>query len=142
MGDLNLRQIGIDLFERWTAMWNLNLDLAEEIMAPRFTLHYTQAGAEVFDDLHHPQELAGIIKVWHEKKPGIKFKSEGEAVIDLSLDGGSLTGFVARPYFVCFVSEQNQLVARSGTDILKITDGRISEVWSVSSGANGRTFYR
>ena len=142
MSDLNLHQKGIDLFERWTAMWNLNLDLAEEIMAPRFTLHYAQTGAEVFDDLHQPQDLADIINVWHQKRPGIRFKSEGEAVVDLSLDGDSLRGLVARPYFVSFLGEQNQLIARSGTDILKITDGRISEVWSVSSGASGRTFYR
>ncbi|PZS09712.1 MAG: hypothetical protein DLM55_05825 [Acidimicrobiales bacterium] len=32
-------------------------------------------------------------------------------------------------------------IARSGIDILKVIGGLITEVWSVSGGVGGRTFY-
>jgi hypothetical protein len=137
-----MRQFGIEVFDRWTAMWNLDLDLAEKIMAPEFTLRYAQAGAEAFDDIHTPRQLADIIAAWHKSRPGLRFNAEGEAVADLALVDGALTGLVARPYFVSFTDEGGQPVARSGTDILRVNGGLISEVWSVSSGAGGRTFYR
>ena len=142
MTDQSLRLAGVAIFDRWTALWNHDLHLAEEIMAPWFTLRYAQANGELFDPIHRPSELASMIDSWHEKRPGIVFRAEGEAVVDLTLVGQTLVGLVARPYFVSFNGEDAQPVARSGTDILKITDGLIAEVWSVSSGAAGRTFYR
>lgn len=39
----DLRSFGVDLFDRWTAMWNGDLAVASQIMAPDFTLRYAQA---------------------------------------------------------------------------------------------------
>ncbi|MDH6128109.1 hypothetical protein P3T39_005092 [Kitasatospora sp. GP82] len=57
MSGNDTRQVGIHLFDQWTAMWNLNLDLAEKIMAPEFTLRYAQAGA---DGAHGTRSAAAL----------------------------------------------------------------------------------
>ncbi|MFG2974985.1 nuclear transport factor 2 family protein [Streptomyces sp. NPDC048331] len=142
MGDNDVRRSGIDVYDRWTAMWNGDLDLAEKIMAPEFVLRYAQAGTEAFDDVRTPRQLADIIAVWHREHRGLRFVAEGAAVVDLALVDGTPTGLVARPYLASFTGEDSRTVSRSGTDTLRITDGLISEVWSVSSGSAGRTFYR
>ncbi|MFE3859903.1 nuclear transport factor 2 family protein [Streptomyces goshikiensis] len=142
MSDNDVRQFGIHVYDQWTAMWNGDLDLAEKIMAPEFVLRYAQAGTEAFDDVRTPQQLADIIAAWHRGRRGLRFVTEGSAVVDLALVDGTPTGLVARPYLATVPDEDGRPVARSGTDTLRITGGLISEVWSVSSGTAGRTFYR
>jgi hypothetical protein len=137
----NLRQIGIQIFDQWTDLWNLNLALSEEILAPRLSLHYAQADTEAFDKIKTPSQLSEMIAFWHKKRSGIIFKTEGEPVIDLIENDKGIFGLVARPYHVSFINEDRSRIGRSGTDILKIVNGKIHEVWSVSSGALGRTFY-
>ncbi|MFJ3728178.1 hypothetical protein ACIPYQ_37205 [Streptomyces sp. NPDC090045] len=60
--------------------------------------------------------------------------------MDLELVDGTPTGLVARPYLASVTDEDAHIIARSGTDTLRITNGLISEVSSVSSGPAGRTF--
>jgi hypothetical protein len=74
--------------------------------------------------------------------PGIRFSAEGEPAVDLEWSDGGPHGRVARPYLAVFVDSSRQTIARSGIDMLSVQGGRIAEVWSVSSGAAGRTFYR
>ena len=136
----DLRAAGIALFDRWTELWNGNTALASVIMASHFTLHYAQANTEKFDDAHTPEALAALIQSWHEYRPGIRFSAEANCVVDLEQTPAGLRGNVARPYLAAFVDPQGQMVARSGIDLLRVDGGRIVEVWSVSSGAAGRTF--
>jgi hypothetical protein len=138
----NLRAFGVDLFDRWTAMWNGDLAIAPRIMAPEFTLRYAQAGTEMIDGVHTAAALAELVKRWHALRPGIEFTAEGEAAVDLAYVDGQPAGRVARPYLAVFVDAAGQTIARSGIDMFAVRDGRIVEVWSVSSGSAGRTFYR
>ncbi|MFE2323512.1 hypothetical protein ACFXD5_06260 [Streptomyces sp. NPDC059385] len=140
----DLRQFGVEVYDRWTAMWNGDTALAERIMAPRFTLRYTQAGTEAFDDVTTPEQLAATIAAWHGTRTGLRFAAEGLAVVDLEpgAAAASPSGAVARPYLASFTAPDGGVVSRSGTDTLRVVDGLITEVWSVSSGAAGRTFYR
>jgi len=135
-----IRAAGVDLFARWTELWNGNTELAGVIMASRFTLHYAQANTERFDHAHTPEELVALIQGWHGYRPGIRFSAEATCVVDLERDADGLVGSVARPYLASFIDPQGQVVARSGIDLLRVHGGRIVEVWSVSSGAAGRTF--
>ncbi|MEU4208756.1 nuclear transport factor 2 family protein [Streptomyces sp. NPDC026206] len=136
-----MRQFGVELYDRWTALWNGDTGLAAEIMAPEFRLRYAQAGTEAFDDIRHPAQLSAAIAGWHRQRPGLRFTAEGPAVVDIAMpDGAAPQGSVARPYLASFLNESGQTVSRSGTDILTFIGGRITEVWSVSSGAGGRTF--
>ena len=136
---MDLRTQGIRLFDRWTAMWNGELHLAQEIMAPAFRLRYAQPGTEAFDDCTTPEGIASLISRWREARPGMVFSAEGEAAVDLASIEGSVRGLVARPYLAAVHAANGQRIAKSGTDIPRVADGRISEVWSVSAS---RTFYR
>lgn len=138
----DMRQFGIHLFDQWTAMWNGDLGLADQIMASEFRLRYAQAGTDAFDNVRHPQQLADTIATWHQTHPGLSFSAEGEAVVDLALTDGTAMGSVGRPYLASYTGETVQTIARSGIDILKVIGGLITEVWSVSGGVGGRTFYR
>ncbi|MFE3188265.1 hypothetical protein ACFXHA_04600 [Nocardia sp. NPDC059240] len=134
-----MRDYAIDLFERWTAMWNGDLTLAEEIMAAEFTLRYAQPGAEIYDDIHTPAAFAAQIDKFRGEVPGLEYRSQGEPVVEMT---DARTGFIARPYGARIVGADGT-VARdlSGTDILKFENGQIIEVWSVSGGLVGRSFY-
>ncbi|WP_328929789.1 ester cyclase [Streptomyces sp. NBC_00190] len=142
MSDNDVRKLGVRIYDQWTAMWNGDVHLAEEIMAPEFTLRYAQAGTEAFDDARTPAQLADIIAAWRQSRRELRFAAEGVAVVDLALVGGVPAGLVARPYLASYTTEEGQTVARSGTDTLRVSNGFISEVWSVSSGVGGRIFYR
>jgi hypothetical protein len=137
-----LRAFGVGLFDRWTAMWNGDLELAPQILAERFTLRYTQQGSELFDRVHCADDLTLAIRKWHEVRPGIRFAAEGEAAVDLLREADGPVGRVARPYLATFPDPASHTIARSGIDMLRVERGRIVEVWSVSSGPAGRTFYR
>lgn len=122
-------------------MWSGDVDLAEEIMSPEFTLCCAQAGTEAFDDARTPRQLATLIAVRHQSRVGLRFAAEGTAVVDLALVDGAPPGPVARPCGASFAGEDGRTIARSGSDSLRVTSGLMSEVWSLSSGAGGRTLY-
>ncbi|OXR43045.1 hypothetical protein B7C42_04931 [Nocardia cerradoensis] len=132
-----MRAYGIELFDRWTAMWNGELELASRIMAPRFTLRYAQPGAEAYDAIHDPETFARQIAAFRAAAPGQRFETQGEAVVEIDDRG---TGTVARPYGSRRPVADGE-IAVSGTDILRVEDGLIVEVWSVSGGIQGRSYY-
>jgi hypothetical protein len=136
---MDLRPQGIELFDRWTAMWNGELALAARIMAPAFRLRYAQAGSEAFDECTTPDAIAKLIGGFRDARPGLMFSAEGEAVVDLAHGDGGVLGLVARPYLATMPAPNGERTAKSGTDILRVAGGRITEVWSVSAS---RTFYR
>lgn len=133
---------GRQLYLQWTALWNLDLDLASDILAPQFVLRYAQPGTEAMDRATVPVDLVNIVRNWHDKRRNIRFSAVGEAVVDLFADAQSFTGLVAQPYEVSFEIAGSGRVSCGGTDTLRVVRGRISEVWSVSSGPQGRCFYR
>ncbi|MGV9664192.1 nuclear transport factor 2 family protein [Nocardia niigatensis] len=134
-----MRDFAIDLFERWTVMWNGDLALADEIMAPEFTLRYAQPGADAYDDIHDPAAFAALIDKFRAERPGLVFSVQGVPVVEMS---DARTGIIARPYGAR-VTDPDGVVVRdlSGTDILRFANGQIVEVWSVSGGLGGRSFY-
>ncbi|MCU1641250.1 MAG: hypothetical protein JWN03_1525 [Nocardia sp.] len=133
-----MRDFGIELFNRWTIMWNGDLALAQEIMAPEFTLRYAQPGASDYDDIHDPKAFAAQIESFHQQVPGLTFTPQGTPVVEMDDTG---TGIIARPYGAQFDGPEGTRVDVSGTDILRTENGVIVEVWSVSGGLIGRSFY-
>jgi hypothetical protein len=140
--DDELRRAGTAVYDRWTALWNREAADDDDLLAPQLTLRYTQAGSEAFDDIRTPQALRALIDAWHSRRGGtLRFAAEGVPVVDVRPDDGTITGLIARPYLVTHVAEDGTTTERSGVDVLRVEHGQIAEVWSVSSGAAGRTFY-
>ncbi|MFG2005029.1 nuclear transport factor 2 family protein [Spirillospora sp. NPDC048911] len=137
----DVEEFNVRIFELWSALWNGELGLADRIMAPRFRLRYAQPGTDAFDHVRHPRQLAEIIARFREARPGLRFAPDGEAVADVRLAGGVAHGKIAQPYLARFTDEAGHDLRISGIDMLRIEDGLITEVWSVSGGRAGRVFY-
>ncbi|EBU8132113.1 hypothetical protein DLM20_25500, partial [Salmonella enterica subsp. enterica serovar Java] len=73
----------IALFDRWTAMWNGNLDLAPEIMATHFVLRYGQPGTEPMDAVHTPEQLQQLIARWRKMRRDPVFRAEGRPIKEI-----------------------------------------------------------
>ncbi|MFE3446132.1 nuclear transport factor 2 family protein [Nocardia sp. NPDC059180] len=133
-----MRAAGIELFDKWTSMWNGELDLVDEIMAREFTLRYAQPGASDYDDIHGRPAFAAQIARFRKQRPDLRFTPQGTAVVELDAAG---TGLIACPYGAQFTGPHSAVIDVSGNDILRVTSGFITEVWSVSGGVGGRSFY-
>jgi hypothetical protein len=137
----DVREIGVRMIDLWTALWNGDLDVADRIMAPEFRLRYAQPGVDVFDHIRDRPQLTEKIAWWHGYRPGLRFAPEGDAVVDLELRDGVPHGKVATPYLARYTDDAGRELRISGIDMLRIENGRITEVWSVSGGSAGRAFY-
>lgn len=127
---------GIAVYDRWTAMWNGELDPAD-VMADTFVLRYAQVGAEHFNSVTDADHFRDAVRTFRDAKPGIRFAVDGPVVADLDEQG---SGLVARPYLASVPAADGTTTRRtSGTDMLRVVAGQIVEVWSVS--APGATFY-
>jgi hypothetical protein len=137
------QETGVRIFELWSQMWNGEVALADQIMAPRFRLRYAQPapGTDAFDRIQQRPQLAEMIIRFHRDRPGLRFAPDGEAVTELHLIDGLATGKVARPYLAHLTDETGRRLRISGIDMLRLDNGLITEVWSVSGGRGGRTFY-
>jgi len=137
------REAGARIFESWSQMWNGEMALVDQIMAPRFRLRYAQPtpGTEAFDHIRRRPQLADLISRFRQDRSGLRFAPDGEAVTDLDLSDGLATGKVVRPYLARFSDEAGRRLRISGIDMLRLEDGLITEVWSVSGGRHGRAFY-
>ncbi|WP_198347805.1 nuclear transport factor 2 family protein [Nocardia terrae] len=133
-----MRDFGIELFDKWTAMWNRDYDLAEKILAPEFVLRYAQPGASAYDAIRDPKSFVAQIQSFHDEVPGLSFAPDAVPVVEMDETG---TGIVARPYRARITAPDGAITDISGTDILRAENGRIVEVWSVSGGLAGRSFY-
>ncbi|MBE7192638.1 MULTISPECIES: hypothetical protein [Gordonia] len=126
---------GIDLYTRWADLWN-GLITADALMAPRFRLRYAQAGAESINEIDDPATFTDFIGEFRAQRAGIHYTPDDPVLTDMGADG---TGHVCRPYLAVIPATDAEPERRiSGTDILRAENGRIVEVWSVSSP--GRPF--
>jgi SnoaL-like protein len=138
---IDAEEFNVRIFELWSALWNGELRLADRIMAPRFRLRYAQPGTDAYDHVRHPSQLAEVIAQFRAARPGLLFAPDGESVADVHLTDGVARGKIARPYVARFTDETGRESRISGIDMLRIEDGLITEVWSVSGGRAGRAFY-
>ncbi|MGW4355165.1 nuclear transport factor 2 family protein [Nocardia sp. NPDC004582] len=133
-----MRDYAIDLFDRWTQMWNGDLALVDAIMAPEFTLRYAQPGAD-YDSIRDRATFAAAIDTFRAERPGLEFRTQGTPVVEMD---DTRTGIIARPYGARITAADGTIVRDlSGTDILRAENGQIVEVWSASGGPEGRSYY-
>ncbi|MFF3573425.1 hypothetical protein ACFYXQ_37275 [Nocardia jiangxiensis] len=132
-----MRDFAIELFDKWAALWSGDLALGQEILAPKLTLRYAQPGASVYDEIHDPQTFVEQIELFRSERPGLRYAAQGIPVVEID---SARSGLIARPYGARRPGPDGELNL-SGTDILRFEEGEIVEVWSVSGGAQGRSFY-
>lgn len=103
-------------------MWNGDLALVDEILAPDFRIEF---GAVVADpdpsSITTPAGMAAFVGSWRERRGDLRFALQNATLVDE--DGG-----VAFTWSV----ELAGVPRRSGIDLCRLVDGRISRVWSVT----------
>ncbi|MCB5179243.1 nuclear transport factor 2 family protein [Streptomyces antimicrobicus] len=121
------REAGTRLVEGWAALWNGDVALAEQILAPGFRLYFaddfdgTGSGATFGQD-----ELKAFITANSQALTGLTFAADAAPLVDAE-----------RGEMACRWSERHadgdaDVVLKSGIDMFAVTDGRISAVWSLT----------
>jgi hypothetical protein len=120
------RDAGTRLVEGWAALWNGDVALAEQILAPGFRLYF----ADDFDGTgsahtYGQEQLTAFISANTHAITGLTFAAEAAPLVDSE-----------RGEMACRWSESHadgkEVVVKSGIDMFAVTDGRISAVWSLT----------
>ncbi|AYV25160.1 hypothetical protein EES41_00270 [Streptomyces sp. ADI95-16] len=121
------RESGTRLVEGWTALWNGDIALTEQILAPGFRLHF----ADDFDGTGSAKsfgqdELTAFIPANSHALTGLAFAADAAPLIDAE------RGEMACRRIESHADGGGDVVVKSGIDMFAVTDGRISAVWSLT----------
>ena len=117
--------------DRWLSMWNGDLALAWEIIAPELTIHLPQVGMPPESTVHDPQSMAGWIGLFRSSYSSATFACElgpfvdGEHLISRFRFTGVWIG--GRPAIA--TAPPGTEVNFAGVDILRLERGRVAEYW-------------
>ena len=114
----------IKIYEKWTQMWNGNLDLADEILSPTFKAHLTS------DSTPPPAPVIDIpsAKAWINT-----IRSKTDALhYEIVLGPFRDEDFIAA-YWRVTATLGDKKAVKVGTDFLKIKDGKITDCWTMNN---------
>ena len=121
---------GIKLWDRWGALWNGDLGIADEIVAPDFVAHFAPVGpspAEVRGPDGLKGWLGGAVAAFEDHR----FATQVGPLVDGDLVAGRWV-FTAT-YRGGFPGASPEAVGRrveyAGADFLRVEGGRIAEYW-------------
>ncbi|MEV7520404.1 nuclear transport factor 2 family protein [Streptomyces sp. NPDC091371] len=116
------REAGTRLVEGWAALWNGDVALADQILAPGFRLHFADDSAATFGR----DELTAFISANSLAFTGMTFAADAPPLVD------SERGELACRWSERHADDGGDVVVKSGIDMFAVTDGRISAVWSLT----------
>ncbi|GAA2230126.1 nuclear transport factor 2 family protein [Promicromonospora sukumoe] len=115
--------------DAWLTMWNSDGDIARQICADDFRIHFAVTGPDgstPADDIRTAEDFVRYLAWWHEQNPGVVFTRIADAVDG---DHGRLLWDV----------DANGHQA-GGVDVFDFDgDGRVSRVWSVGGQRSMRS---
>lgn len=118
-----------DSLDLWLTMWNTDGDLARQICADDFRIHFAVTepdGSTPADDIRTADDFAQYLGWWHERHAGAVFTSVADAID--GRHGRLLWDLQAGDIHV------------GGVDVFDFTeDGHISRVWSVGGQRSMRS---
>ncbi|MFG2417167.1 hypothetical protein [Streptomyces goshikiensis] len=123
------RESGTRLVEGWTALWNGDIALTEQILAPGFRLHF----ADDFDGTGSAKsfgqdELTAFIPANSHALTGLAWRSPPTQRPLIDAERGEM----ACRWIESHADGGGDVVVKSGIDMFAVTDGRISAVWSLT----------
>jgi hypothetical protein len=123
------REAGTRLVEGWAALWNGDVALADQILAPGFRLYF----ADDFDGTGSAAtfgqaELTAFISANSLALTGMTFAADAPPLVD------SERGEIASRWNEVHRDGDSgkDVVVKSGIDMFAVTDGRITAVWSLT----------
>ncbi|WP_020498714.1 nuclear transport factor 2 family protein [Sciscionella marina] len=118
-----------DSLDLWLTMWNTDGDIARQICAEDFRIHFAVTepdGSTPADDIRTAEDFAQYLHWWHEQNPDVVFTSVADAIDG---DHGRLLWDI-----------QAGDVHAGGVDVFDFAeDGRVCRVWSVGGQRSMRS---
>ena len=121
----DLYRTGLDLWTRWTAMWNERPALALELIAPRFVLHLTLPETTPQDAIIDPQGVERWVIAHRAKFDRLVFHNDCGPFVDVR------AGVVAGPWYADTIVD-GQVRPVCGMDTIAFREGKITEYWTLS----------
>jgi hypothetical protein len=114
------------LYERWGAMWNGNLDIADEIISENFVAHLTA------DSMPPPQEIKNpaTVKLWIGK-----IRSSASSLKYEIIQGPIVQNDIMAVYWLAIAERGDVVVKKVGVDFLRFSDQKITECWTMNNNA-------
>ena len=112
----------IALWDAWTEMWNGATALAEKIATPGFRVHFGTVIPEA-DAIRGPRDLAAFIDGFRAGYESLVYRTDIGPIVD----GGLLSC-----RWVADFTKKGETRRTGGIDILRVEDGIIAEVWSLT----------
>ena len=119
---MNTHDTAVKAWDQWTLMWNGETDLAAEITGDGLRLHFGAVGP--FDDITDGKALGEAVAAFRTGFDSITYRTDVGPIVDEN-------GFVAVRWIADAVKE-GEPMKKGGIDILRLEDGLIVEVWSVT----------
>jgi len=110
------------LWDAWTEMWNGATGLAEKIVTADFRVHF---GTEIpaADAIRGPRDLAAFVDGFRAGYESLVYRTDVGPIVD----GGLLSC-----RWVADFTKEGGSRRTGGIDVLRVEDGRIAEVWSLT----------
>jgi hypothetical protein len=126
-------QLGVDLWDRWTALWNGDLAIGPDILAPDFRIHFGGVieGADT-DSFRGSADLTSFISEFRQRYRRLHYRTGVGPIVDVEAVDGSAAGHVACRWLADSTDSTGASSTKGGIDILRVADDRIAEVWSVT----------
>ena len=118
------------IWDKWIAMWNGDLAMADLIIAADYKLHMSPLDGGDLSVYAGPKGMAGWIGQLHTAINPLVFEVQVEPLFgDGMIAGRWLANGIYRGGFPGALAEPGTEVKFVGADFLRIEDGRIDEYW-------------
>jgi hypothetical protein len=126
-------QLGVDLWDRWTALWNGDLALGPDILAADFRIHFGNVIEDAdTDSFRGPADLTAFIGAFRRRYRRLRYRTGVGPIVDIPAVDGVPAGHVACRWLADAIDGTGTPTTKAGIDILRIAGDRIVEVWSVT----------
>lgn len=118
-------RLGIELWAKWTEMWNGRPELALTLVGPRFVLHLPQPENLDPTSINSPASVEQWVRAHRARFDRLTFRYEAGPFVD------TRAGVVAGPWVAdSAIAGKPRVVC--GMDTISFRDGKIIEYWTVS----------
>lgn len=125
------------LYGRWLEMWNGQIDLAEQIIAPDCIVHQAPFGPGDAPRFRGPQGLVQMIRMGREPFEGLTFTCDVGPIVEAQQLAARWTGRgTHKGGLPGATAPAGTPITFNGIDIWRVEDGKVAEYWVSSDGAH------
>jgi hypothetical protein len=118
------------IWNKWIAMWNGDLAMADQIIAPDYKLHMSPLGGEDLSIYAGPEGMAGWIGQLHAAIDPFVFEVQVQPLFgDGMIAGRWLASGTYKGGFPGAKAEPGTAIRFSGADFLRVENGKVLEYW-------------